>query len=283
MKVGTLATQLVLCVKPTDSLDRAITLMEEHGFHHLPVIENGHVVGMVSVRDLLLAVGWQLESQRRLSNGSKDFAGPRTIAQVMSKPVTNLSPDEDLHTAARTMIDRNISALPLIVNGALIGIVTKIGLLRSLCETEPHLVRVDRLADPVSNHMRHRVYTVGPNDPLHAASKLMHDKQVRHLPVVTEYYLIGMISDRDIRQACGREIIEDERADAHGKLYASSARIVDVMAHRIQTTTADATIEEAARKMLDAEIGALPVVSGERLVGIITHTDVLRIIAESPV
>ena len=283
MKVGTLATQLVLCVKRADSLDRAITLMEEHGFHHLPVIEGGHVVGMVSDRDLLLAVGWQLESQRRLSNGSRDFAGPRTVSQVMSKPVTCLSPDEDLHTAARTMIDRNISALPLVMNGALVGIVTKIGLLRSLCETEPHLVHVDRLADPVSKHMRHSVYTVGPNDPLHAASKLMHDKHVRHLPVVTEDFLIGMVSDRDIRQACGRELIEDERADAHGKLYASSARVMDVMAHRVQTIAATAAIEEAARKMLQAEIGDLPGVSGERLVGITTATAVLRLSAESPV
>lgn len=283
MKLGTISNHFVICLKPSDSFDRAISLMEEHGFHHLPVIEDGHVVGMISDRDLLLAVGWQLESQRRLSDSGGDVAGPRRVSQVMSRPVVTLSPEDDLHTAAKTMIDRNISATPLVAKGSLVGIVTKIGLLKALCDAAPPIVRVNRLADPVSKYMRHNVYTVSPNDPLHYASKLMHDKHVRHLPVVTEGILIGMISDRDVRQACGREIIEDELADAHGKLFASSARVVDVMAHRVQTATAAESMQDAANKMLHAEIGALPVVGGERLLGIITHTDVLRIIAESPV
>lgn len=281
MKLGNIATRFVICLKPRDSFDRAITLMEEHGFHHLPVIQDGRVVGMISDRDLLLAVGWQLEAQRRLSGSSRDFAGPRNVSEVMSKPVVCLSPNDDLHTAARAMIDHSISAIPLTSEDALLGIVTKIGLLKALCETDPPIVRVDRLAEPVAGHMRHHVHTVGPQDPLHHASRIMHEKHIRHLPVTTEGLLIGMVSDRDVRQACGREIIEDEVAEAHGRLYASSARVLDVMAHRIETTTATTSLMEAAHKMLDAQIGALPVVSGERLIGIITHTDVLRIISES--
>lgn len=281
MKLGNIATHCVICLKPRDSFDRAITLMEEHGFHHLPVIQDGRVVGMISDRDLLLAVGWQLEAQRRLSGSSHDFAGPRNVSEVMSKPVVCLSPNDDLHTAARAMIEHSISAIPLTTGDALMGIVTKIGLLKALCETDPPIVRVDRLAEPVAGHMRHHVHTVGPQDPLHTASRIMHEKHVRHLPVTTEGLLIGMVSDRDIRQACGREIIEDEVAEAHGRLYASSARVLDVMAHRIETTTATTALKEAANKMLDAQIGALPVVSGEQLIGIITHTDVLRIISES--
>ncbi len=281
MKLGNIATRFVICLKPRDSFDRAITLMEEHGFHHLPVIQDGRVVGMISDRDLLLAVGWQLEAQRRLSGSRRDFAGPRNVSEVMSKPVVCLSPNDDLHTAARVMIDHSISAIPLTTGDALMGIVTKIGLLKALCETDPPIVRVDRLAEPVAGHMRHHVHTVGPQDPLHTASRIMHEKHVRHLPVTTEGLLIGMVSDRDVRQACGREIIEDELAEAHGRLYATSARVLDVMSHRIETTTASTALMEAANKMLDAQIGALPVVSGERLVGIITHTDVLRIISES--
>lgn len=282
MKLGAIATHNVIFVRPDDSFDRAITLMEEHGFHHLPVIEDGIVVGMLSDRDLLLAVGWKLEYQRRIDGTRRDVAGPRNVGQVMSHPVVALSPEDDLHTAARLMIDRSISALPILAGGKLTGIVTKIGLLQVLCESSPPLVSPKVLSSLVSAHMRASVLTVDPKDPLHTASRIMHDKHVRHLPVTTMGMLVGIISDRDVRRACGREIIEDEQAEREGRLYASAARVMDVMSNRVFTSEPTETIQEAARRMLAHHVGALPVCTGEELVGIITHTDILRLIARSP-
>lgn len=281
MKLAALSTHNVISVTPDDSFDRAISLMEEHGFHHLPVVENGKVVGMISDRDLLLAVGWKLEAERRVEGSRSAVVGPRRVREVMSRPVVSLTPEESLHTAARTMIDRAISAIPLVSGAAVVGIVTKIDLLRGLCEANPPVVKLERLAEGVSRHMRHNVFTVGPKDALHTAARMMHDKHVRHLPVTVDSMLVGMLSDRDIRRACGREIIEDEQAQVQGKMYAAADRVMEVMTTHVHTVGPSATLKDAAKKMLEHRIGALPVVTGELLVGILTHTDVLRLIAES--
>ncbi len=281
MKLAALSTHNVISVTPDDSFDRAISLMEEHGFHHLPVVESGKVVGMISDRDLLLAVGWKLEAERRVEGSRSAVVGPRRVREVMSRPVVSLTPEESLHTAARTMIDRAISAIPLVSGAAVVGIVTKIDLLRGLCEANPPVVKLERLAEGVSRHMRHNVFTVGPKDALHTAARMMHDKHVRHLPVTVDSMLVGMLSDRDIRRACGREIIEDEQAQVQGKMYAAADRVMEVMTTQVHTVGPSATLKDAAKKMLEHRIGALPVVTGELLVGILTHTDVLRLIAES--
>lgn len=281
MKLAALSTHNVISVTPDDSFDRAISLMEEHGFHHLPVVESGKVVGMITDRDLLLAVGWKLEAERRVEGSRSAVVGPRRVREVMSRPVVSLTPEESLHTAARTMIDRAISAIPLVSGAAVVGIVTKIDLLRGLCEANPPVVKLERLAEGVSRHMRHNVFTVGPKDALHTAARMMHDKHVRHLPVTVDSMLVGMLSDRDIRRACGREIIEDEQAQVQGKMYAAADRVMEVMTTQVHTVGPSATLKDAAKKMLEHRIGALPVVTGELLVGILTHTDVLRLIAES--
>lgn len=282
MKIGAIATHNVHFVRPGDSFDRAITLMEEHGFHHLPVVEDGCVVGMVSDRDLLLAVGWKMEYQRRIDGHRNEVAGPRCVGQVMSHPVVTVSPEDSVHHAAEVMMERSISALPILSGQRLVGIVTKIGLLRLLCEMYPRPQGVDMLSEPVSAHMRASVLTVGPKDPLHTAARIMHDRRVRHLPVATLGMLVGIISDRDVRRACGREIIEDEQAEAQGRMYATAARVMDVMTHRVYTAEPTESLHEAARRMLAQNVGALPVCTGEQLVGIITHTDILRLIAKSP-
>lgn len=281
MKIGAIATPNVLFVQPQDSFDRAITLMEEHGFHHLPVIENGRVVGMLSDRDLLLAVGWKLEYQRRIEGQRREIAGPRTVGQVMSQPVVTLCPEDSVHKAADVMMERSISALPIVSGTRLVGIVTKIGLLRVLCELSPRTEGVSLLLERVASHMRASVFTVDPKDPLHTAARIMHDRHVRHLPVSTLGMLVGIISDRDVRRACGRETVEDEQAQAEGKLYATAARVMDVMSHRVYTAAPEETLQEAARRMLAHQIGALPVCTGELIVGIITHTDILRLIAKT--
>lgn len=282
MKLSTISTQKVLHVSPKDSFDRAITMMEEHGFHHLPVVEGGKVVGMLSDRDLLLAVGWKLESERRVDGNRRAVVGPREVGVVMSTPVVCLSPEDDLHTAARTMIEHGISAIPLVTGSALVGIVTKIDLLRGMCESKPPVVKLERLSESVSRHMRHHVFTVGPKDALHVAARMMHDKHVRHLPVTVDTLLVGILSDRDIRRACGREIIEDEQAERQGKVYAGSDRVMDVMTSQVQFVGPSSTVRDAAKKMLEHRIGAVPVVAGEILVGMLTHTDILRLIADSP-
>lgn len=98
--------------------------------------------------------------------------------------------------------------------------------------------------------------TVTPDTPLDEVRRRLDQGGFRHLPVVSDGWLTGIVSDRDVRSGA------DGTAEA-------------VMSTSVQRIDADETVEAAARQMLSRRISALPVVSGESLVGIITTTDCL--------
>ena len=92
--------------------------------------------------------------------------------------------------------------------------------------------------------------------------------------------LVGVVSQRDLLRASLSSVMGIE-ASAH-ESFLEKVRIADVMSGGPISTTADATIRDAARTMAERKIGCLPVVEGRRLVGIVTETDVLRHYAEQP-
>ena len=130
MNVGDLATSRVIAVPAEESIDRAIAIMEEHEIHHLPVVSAGRVVGMLSDRDILTAVGGLGSAKRRLPGGW--VAGPEKVADIMAKPVHTLAPGDTIRLAARLMIRERIHAIPLVRSGELAGIVTAVDLLRAI-------------------------------------------------------------------------------------------------------------------------------------------------------
>ena len=280
MKLATLATRDVLHVAPDDSLDKAIGLMEEHNIHHLPVVATGVVVGMVSDRDILLAVGWQLTADRRVEGARSAIIGPRRVSDVMSKPVVSLPPHISIPEAARLMIERRISAVVLVEHDRLAGIITRIDLLAKARELANSAERRAVLRHPIRQHMMAHVFTVAPRDAIQEAASLMHRKGVRHLPVVTNGELVGIISDRDLRRTFGLEMIEDERAQAVGHLYVPPSAVMDIMTRAVRTIAPEASLLDAADQMARHRIGALPVTREDKLVGIITDTDLVRILGQ---
>jgi acetoin utilization protein AcuB len=113
----------------------------------------------------------------------------------------------------------------------------------------------------VESVMTRSVATMEPRRSAASAAQLMHERRFRHLPVVHNGHLVGMVSDRDI---VGRE----------------DCSVADVMNHDVITVTRDAPIEVAATLMLDNKIGALPVVAegSSALVGIVTQSDLFEVL-----
>ena len=110
----------------------------------------------------------------------------------------------------------------------------------------------------VRNRMSKKVVTVEPQETLAAARALLRRHQIRQLPVLRRQRLAGIVTDRDLRSA------------------SPAATVVgDVMTPRPSVITADAFVDDAARLLRRRKIGALPVVDGHRLVGILTASDVL--------
>lgn len=131
----------------------------------------------------------------------------------------------------------------------------------------------------VRDRMSRRVTTVRPEAHLSEAAKLMRARKIRHLPVVDRAgRLVGMVTARDLRQVLFAPIVQDERADVQALLEALSVR--DVMTRGVLSVRAATSIRDAARLMHERKLGALPVVERDRLVGILTESDVLRVFQE---
>jgi acetoin utilization protein AcuB len=115
--------------------------------------------------------------------------------------------------------------------------------------------------------------TVTPEASLATILHLLNRKGVRHLLVVQDERLVGIISDRDVK--CVLALSSGIEGLDH---YRTAEQIMTRDPITIVPTT---PIEKAARLMLSARISALPVVEDTRLIGIVTETDLLRILSDA--
>jgi acetoin utilization protein AcuB len=118
--------------------------------------------------------------------------------------------------------------------------------------------------------------TISPEASFFDARNLIHEKGVRHLPVVDKNnVVVGIVTDRDIRQAAPSDatlLSVQELNYLLGKLKVSSFMTPKA---KLITITPDTLIEEAVQLMHDNKIGCLPVLEGGKLYGIFTETDAL--------
>jgi acetoin utilization protein AcuB len=130
----------------------------------------------------------------------------------------------------------------------------------------------------VSDWMTRKVLTVAPDDFLSDAIALMQEKGIKHLPVVRNGRLAGVLSDRDIKEYCPSKATALDIYELHYLLAKTQVR--DAMRTKVMTTTPDTPVEEAALQFMDQNIGCLPVLDGRRLVGIISDKDIYRALVD---
>jgi acetoin utilization protein AcuB len=127
------------------------------------------------------------------------------------------------------------------------------------------LVREFMNASPVS---------IAPDTPLLEAEWRMQEGGFRHLPIVDAYErLVGIVSDRDLREAAPSDATSLSRQELAYLL--SRLTVKDVMTTSVLTARPGEPAETAAIRMREHKVGALPVVDDERLVGIVTTSDML--------
>lgn len=133
------------------------------------------------------------------------------------------------------------------------------------------LVRERMTANPISVH---------PETSFQEAFQLLRDKKIRRLPVLDKQgLLVGIVVEKDLLYASPSPATSLNVYEVHYLL--SKLAIQDVMTRRVYTVGEDCPLEEAARIMVDHKIGSLPVIRDNKLVGIITETDVFKIMAEA--
>ena len=130
MQVKDIMSTGVEVVECNDDLAKVYDLMVTKTLRHLPVLENGVLVAIVSQRDLFhamlsSAVGYEATIQRA-------YLRSVSVQEIMSAPVVTVAADTALGEAATLMEQKGVGCLPVVDGSTLVGIVTKTDLLRDL-------------------------------------------------------------------------------------------------------------------------------------------------------
>jgi acetoin utilization protein AcuB len=125
----------------------------------------------------------------------------------------------------------------------------------------------------VRTWMTQDLVTLSPEASVAEALTLCRERRIRHIPIVEEGRLVGIVSDRDLRDA------SPALGDADRASTLQEIRLGDVMTREVSTADPQDPIENAAQEMYELKIGSLPVVAEEdeeKLLGIVTSSDVMR-------
>ena len=126
----------------------------------------------------------------------------------------------------------------------------------------------------VRDAMTREVVTLGPESSAAEAWAVCQEMGIRHLPIVEEGRLVGLVSDRDLRD------VSPPRGSGGESDTLGWVCMKDIMSTALVTIHPLDTIDHAAREIYERKIGCLPVVADGQLVGIITSTDMMRIMIE---
>lgn len=252
MLVSALMTKEPLTVAPDLGVDAALELMNTEDIRHLPVMSDGRLVGVVSDRDLLEAAG----------AAAAHADSPAEVRELMACEPATLRAGDTVVSAATTLLVDRIGCLPVLDDaGALVGILTEMDLAVALARELPqHAGAPDARVD---DRMSTALHLLTPECPLGEAWAAMQQHHVRHLPVVEDGKLAGMLSDRDVRRAMAA-------------LHPESVPTSKVMSAESLHVLAGSSLSDAARLMALAKVSCLPVLRGDELAGLITLSDVLE-------
>ncbi len=128
----------------------------------------------------------------------------------------------------------------------------------------------------VKNWMSKPVITVDENDSMQDAINLLKQHNIRRIPVMGKGRVVSIISDRDLRKEAS--VPDATTLESHELIY-SKTKIKDIMTKNPISVPDNYTVEETAEVLLSNKISGVPVINKEeKLVGIITQTDLLRVI-----
>ena len=127
----------------------------------------------------------------------------------------------------------------------------------------------------VKDLMSDGLEVVSPDAHLHDALTKMNRAGYRHLPVVADDRLVGIITDRDVRLAVNSPVVRED-ADLTREAVLDGVRVLDCMTPDPQCVSPDRPLHEVADLLSLNKFGAMPVVDGEKLVGMISTIDFLK-------
>ncbi len=256
--VKDLMTSKVLTLSADSNLPSADYLMKLGRVRHLPVVHGNKLVGLVTHRDILSS---RLSDLTPLTSKERaELQSEVPIVQIMQREVWTVRPDTPALAALNMLRDHRFGCLPVIEDGALMGIVTEADFLRvfeRLVEEAKDL-RVGAVMTPAP-------VTLDVDATCDAALDAMGSYQIRHLPLLRDGKLAAVVSERSLQVA-----------QAIARHLQAPAVPVSLAATEPFTVTPTDLLRVTLTEMADRRVGSALVVEDERLVGIITTVDVCR-------
>ena len=258
MKVNEIMTEDVVSVDKDQDLQYILDLMKKHNITKIPVVENKKLFGIIT--DNIIA--YKLGSIRKRSISTSRLHA----SSVTEKNITTIPPNTEVKEILKMVGQPGPTMLPVVVNEKLVGVITKADLL--------FLVKSEK---PVSTFLNKNIFYVAPNDRIVHARRLMINEDIARLPVLSEKKLVGIISDFDI--AIAFSTLKRSYSMGKQKHQLTELLVKDVMKMQVIWTTPSVTATEAAKLMMKHNVGALPIIKDDVVIGVVTRTDLLRTIS----
>ncbi len=257
LEVKDVMTKDVICVDKDVDLRHVLKLMKKHEITKIPVVENKKLLGVITDNIIVYKLG---SIRKRGVPASRLHA-----SSVTDKNFETVSPGTDIKKILKKVGNPGPTMINVVENEKLLGVITKADLL-------PH-VKSNKKVETI---MQKKLLIVAPGNRIIHARRVMIDGNIARLPVVDKGKLVGMISDTEIAFALAK--LKRSVPLGKQKHQLEGLLIGDVMKTPVIWSALGITVVDAAKIMMKNNIGALPLLKDDKLVGIITRTDLIKTI-----
>jgi len=264
----------VVTMASTTPIYDAIQIMAKEGFRRIPIANPGTkaLEGIITATDIIdyLGGGKKFEIIEQKFGGNFFKAINESIRLIMTKNVVSVKVSAKISEAIDLMTEKNLGGLPVVDEGNHVRAI--------ITERDIAGIFADRISGiNVSQVMSEKVVTALSKTTIFEAERTMTTQGFRRLPIISDGKVIGIITTMDIIRFFGSGSVFK---------YLQSGTIIQVLntpaseiaTKNVSTITPDADVGQAAKIMQDKNIGAIPVVEREKLVGMITERDFFKII-----
>ena len=263
MQIKNLMSEDLITIDKDQNLSDALKLLRKHNISRLPVTNNKELVGIISERDVANKLG----SSKAESMPASRFH----VSSVMVKDVITVPGTMRLGEVADLMLEKGIGSVPIVDDNGMIGIVSKAD-----CTPLANGIIFDKIS--VKEVMSKEVVAVSSSDRLIHARRQMLDYKVGRVPVIDDDELIGIITSKDLMRAFIN--FRKNVPEKHQKSQIKEILVEDVMSSNPSSVSKEMSISDVSKIMVETGYNGLPVVENGDVVGIITQTDILRLIAK---
>ncbi|WP_295722386.1 CBS domain-containing protein [uncultured Methanobrevibacter sp.] len=285
--IMTLAKKEVISVPPTKSISGTAKIMIEHEFRRIPVTDpgSGKLLGIVTSMDILnfLGGGDKYNIIKYKCDDNYLSAINEPVKEIMTRGPITMNHKSNIRETVKAMVDNHVGAMPIVdKDEKLVGIVTERDFALALAG-----VLTDEL---VQDFMTTDVITVTPGTSIDYVTKFMVRNSFRRLPIVSEdedipdrtpEKLRGIVTSNDILKFFVDKKLFSQMTSINASEILEDFKISEIMSKGAKTVEPLTRLGEFSELLKNFNIGGVPVVKNEQVVGIITERDILKAINSS--